>query len=203
MCIRDSTKIVIFSLLWLCAYPSCVEVTVFERRVVYSKCRVIISQWRSLCGRSCVYIVVILLCEGGDVEQWLEPRNIYCCLNLIHYLSTLSILYLAWLYIAHIHILDIVCVCPHLCWTKRPSYSTSTFNLEESRGVVSEPFMGNSGSLLVTHSVLHLSIKFRIIFPRLASTPIHPPLGVFHTFHKEIWGSMPHDENTQPRSRRR
>ena len=30
----------------------------------------------SLCGKSCVdEIVEILLCEGGDVEQWLEPRN--------------------------------------------------------------------------------------------------------------------------------
>ena len=24
---------------WLCAYPSCVEVIIFEREVVYSKCR--------------------------------------------------------------------------------------------------------------------------------------------------------------------
>jgi len=31
-------------------------------------------------------IVEILLCEGGDVEQWLEPRNISCYLWLIHYL---------------------------------------------------------------------------------------------------------------------
>jgi len=31
-------------------------------------------------------IVKILLCEGGDVEQWLEPRNISWCLRLIHYL---------------------------------------------------------------------------------------------------------------------
>jgi len=86
----------------------------FER-VVYSKCSVEIPQWRSLCGRSCVDIVKILLCEGGDVEQWLEPRNISCCLRLIHYLFTLSLLYLALLYIAHIHTLVIVCVCPLLC----------------------------------------------------------------------------------------
>ena len=34
----------------------------------------------------CVDIVKILLCESGDVEQWLEPRNISRCLRLIHYL---------------------------------------------------------------------------------------------------------------------
>ena len=50
---------------------------VFERGVVYSKCRVVIPQWRSLCGRSNVDIMEILLCEGGDVEQ---------CSNLETYL---------------------------------------------------------------------------------------------------------------------
>jgi len=69
--------------------------------------------------KSCVDIVVILLYEGGDVAQWLEHQNISLCLCLIHYLSTLSLLYLAKLYIVHIHILDIVCLCPHLCLTKR------------------------------------------------------------------------------------
>ena len=34
----------------------------------------------------------------------------------------------------------------------------TTLNLEESRGVVLEPFMENSSSFVVTHSVL--SIKF-------------------------------------------
>ena len=64
--------------LWLCAYPSCVDMIMFERGVVYSKYRVLISQWRSLCGRFCVDVMgrEILLCEGGDVESWLEPRNI-------------------------------------------------------------------------------------------------------------------------------
>ena len=98
------------SVLALC-HPSCVEVIVFERGVVYSKCRVVIPQWRSLCGRSCVEIVKILLCEGGDVLQWLEPPNISCCLRLIHYLLTLSLLYLALLYIVHIiYMLGISCV---------------------------------------------------------------------------------------------
>ena len=31
-------------------------------------CIVVIPQWRSLCGRSLVDIMEILLCEGGDVE---------------------------------------------------------------------------------------------------------------------------------------
>ena len=66
--------------------------------------------WKVLCG----HLVEILLCEGGDVEQWLEPQNICCCLRLIYYLLILSLLYLALLYIAHIHMLDVV-VCVHTC----------------------------------------------------------------------------------------
>ena len=58
---------------------------------------VVIPQWRSLCGRSCVDIVKILLCEGGNVEQWLESRNISLCLCLIFCLSTLNSLYLVLL----------------------------------------------------------------------------------------------------------
>ena len=40
----------------------------------------------SLCGRSYVDIVEILLCEGRDEEQWLEPQNISWCLRLIYFL---------------------------------------------------------------------------------------------------------------------
>ena len=66
---------------------SCVEVVVLERGVVYSlPCICKFLGGGSLCGRSCVDAVEILLCEGGDVEQWLEPRNISSCLRLIHYL---------------------------------------------------------------------------------------------------------------------
>ena len=54
-------------------------------------------------------VVEILLCEGGNVEQWLEPQKISQCLHLIHYLLTLSLLYLALLYVVHIsYILGIV-----------------------------------------------------------------------------------------------
>ena len=67
-------------------------------------------------------IVDILLCEGGDVEQWLESRNISSYLRLDFFFITLSLLYLALFYIVHIHMLDIVCVCPHLCSTKKAAY---------------------------------------------------------------------------------
>ena len=77
--------------------------------VVYSLFEVVIPRWRSLCGRSLVDIVEILLCEGGDVEQWLEPRNISLRLYLIFYLSTLNS-YILHRIITYIHKLDIVCI---------------------------------------------------------------------------------------------
>ena len=52
-----------------------------ERSCVLPFCITQILSGGSLCGKSCMDdIVEILLCEGGDVEQWLEPRNISCCL---------------------------------------------------------------------------------------------------------------------------
>jgi len=53
-------------------------------------------------------IVKIILCEGGDVEQWLEPRNISLCLRLIDYFLTLS---LSLIYLALFHIVHIILVC--------------------------------------------------------------------------------------------
>ena len=84
---------------WVVGIPLSVEVIVV---VPYLLCRGCVC-WReelctpscitqilnggSLCGKSCVDdIVKIVLCEGGDVKQWLEPRNISYCLRLIHYL---------------------------------------------------------------------------------------------------------------------
>ena len=64
-----------------CALPLSVEVVFVGESscvllVVFSQ---ILSRG-SLCGKSCVdAIIEILLCEGGDVEQWLEPRNISYC----------------------------------------------------------------------------------------------------------------------------
>ena len=51
-------------------------------------------------------IVEILLCEGEDVEQRLEPQNISLCLCLDLSLSFISCIAL----FDHIHMLDIVCV---------------------------------------------------------------------------------------------
>ena len=71
-----------------CAIASCVEVVfVGERICLLLVCITQILSGGFLCEKSCVDdIVKILLCEGGDVEQWLEPRNISWCLRLIHYL---------------------------------------------------------------------------------------------------------------------
>ena len=69
----------------------------------------------SLCGKPCVVAIIeILLCEGGDIEQWLEPRNISLCLRLIHYLLTLSPIYLALFYIVHI---ILICLVLFVCLT--------------------------------------------------------------------------------------
>jgi len=68
--------------------------------VVYSQlCNCKFLGGGSLCGRSYVDVVKIILCEGKDVEQWLEPRNICWCLRLIHHLS-----YILHCFILHIFI---------------------------------------------------------------------------------------------------
>ena len=61
-----------------------------ERSCVLLVCIFQILSGDSLCG----HIVEILLCEGGNVEQWLEPRNMFWCLRLIHSLLTLSLSYI-------------------------------------------------------------------------------------------------------------
>ena len=48
---------------------SCVEVVVLERGVDYSNFVIQIPRWRFPLWESCVDVVKILLCEGGDVEQ--------------------------------------------------------------------------------------------------------------------------------------
>ena len=60
-----------------------------------------------LCGQ--VSGLEILLCEGGDVEQWLEPRNTSCCLRLIDCLSTLS-LFVHCIY-SYYHIIYMLVLC--------------------------------------------------------------------------------------------
>ena len=97
---------------------SCVEVVLFgERSCVLPICITQILSGGSLCRKSCVDdIVEILLCEGGNVEQWLEPRNISCCLRLIHYLLlSLSLFHCVLHHIVHIiYMLGFDCV-PYLC----------------------------------------------------------------------------------------
>ena len=84
---------------------SCVEVCVKRWSCVLPalSCNfsVEVPLWKVLCGYS-----EILLCEGGNVEQWLELQNISLCLRL-----DLSLLYLALPYIVHIiYMLGIICV---------------------------------------------------------------------------------------------
>ena len=54
-------------------------------------------------------IVEILLCEGGDVEQWVEPRNISSCLYLDLF-SQLSTFISYIVILAHTYMLDIIYV---------------------------------------------------------------------------------------------
>ena len=149
-------QVVIFLLLWLCVYPSSVEVIEFwvygyvssaevivvvflalslypslcrgdccfgivpyllcrggcvgERSCVLLALYLQISQWMFPVWGSYVDIVKILLCEGGNVEWWLEPRIISCCLRLIHYLSTLFLISCIALYCSYHLYLGIVCV---------------------------------------------------------------------------------------------
>ena len=78
-----------------------------ERGVAYSWCWVIIPQWKFLCGRSCVDIEKIFLCESGNVEQWLESWNISLYLWLIYSLSYFLRCFTLFIFI---YMLDIVCV---------------------------------------------------------------------------------------------
>ena len=122
--------------------------------VVYSQFISCNSSVEVFCERSLVDIVKILLSEGGDVEQWLEPQNISLCLWLVIflYLSTLSYI-LRCHYCSYIYILDIVCVLT-LVFDQEIYWSNSTLSLEESWEEVLEPFTGNSTSLLIIHCVL-------------------------------------------------
>ena len=111
---------------------SCVEVVLVERSCVLSNCICPNPQWRFplwevLCGR----YSEILLCEGGDVELCARTsKHIFVIafdlLSLTLSLSLSLIVCLASFHIVHIiYMLGFVCV-PHLCSTKRASYSTST-----------------------------------------------------------------------------
>ena len=188
----ESLKCEVIDLYWLGVYPSCVRWWLswlciasserlywLERGVVYSL--VVLPQilsGGSPCGKSCVdEIVEILLCEGGDVEQWLEPRNKLLVFVIDPLSLTLSLYFVHWFILPyHIHAW-FVCV-PHLCLTKRASYSTSTLIQRNSEELVQSPSPGIRLHSLVTLSVLQLSFNFRIIVHRLVVHLFTPPLGV-------------------------
>ena len=133
-----------------------------ERRVVYSQ--IIFTQilsGGSLCGKSCVdAIVEILLCEGGAIELGARTSKHILVFAFDPLSLSLSlILCLASFHIVHIiymlGFVYFVCV-PHLCSTKRASYSTSTLILRNLEEIVQRPSPKIQLHSLVTLSVLHL-----------------------------------------------
>ena len=105
-------------------------------------------------------IVKILLCEGRDVEQWLEPRNKL----LVFVFDPLSLTLSLSLLCALIHIVisyTCLCVCvPNLCLTTRASYSASTLIQKNQEELVQSPSPGIRLHSLVALSVV--AIKFLI-----------------------------------------
>ena len=141
-----------------------------ERSCVLLICITQILSGGSLCGKSCVDdIVKILLCEGGDVEQWLEPQNISCCLRLIHYLSLSFILCFALFHIVHIILICLVLFVCHTCVEPRELQITPQLlfkrNLEE---LVQSPSPRIRLHSLVTLSVLQLVFNSASFDIRLA-----------------------------------
>jgi len=62
-------------------------------------------------------------------------------------LNSISLISCITLYCIYSYARYSLCVCSHLCWTKRASYSTSTLNLEECWGDSPEPFTSNLATL--------------------------------------------------------
>ena len=118
-------------------------------------------------------VVEILLREDGDEEQWLEPRNLSWCLRLIHYLLTLSLLFILLIS----YILGIICV-PILVLNQESFILHLNSYLEESTGVSPEPFTGNSTTLFGYTKVLQLVFNSASFVIRLAIRLFTPPLGV-------------------------
>ena len=115
------------------------------------------------------WIVGILMCEGGDVERWLEPP-----LNSQLFISCIVI-------IAHTYTCLILFVCSHLCSTKRAIEAPKLIIQRNSE----EKFQSPSREIR-THSWLNivcqlLVFKFRFICPRIA-LQLFPFLQVY--FHK-------------------
>ena len=86
--------------------PRCERVGVVYSGIVSCNSSMEVPLWKIF-----LWIVEILLCEGGDIEQWHEPRNISWCLRLDLSLSTLYSLYILHCYsYSFLYMLDIACV---------------------------------------------------------------------------------------------
>jgi len=105
--------------------------------------------------------------EGGDVKQVCSNLEIILpCLRLLISLShTHLCLYISYAYIIYLFICLIYLRLNDIAWDylltlvfNQESHSgTSAFNLEKSRGDSSEPFTGNSATLLLYVVCLHYS----------------------------------------------
>ena len=146
---------------FVCAFPL-MRGCIWERSCVLPNCICSNPQWRFPVWEVLVdEIVEILLCEGGDVELCaqtskhilvfaIDPLSLTLSLSLL--LCTLHWFILSY----HTYMLGCVVCVPHLCLTKRASYSTSTLiqrNLEE---IVQSLSPGIRLHSLVTLSVLQL-----------------------------------------------
>ena len=109
-----------------------------ERGVVYSRLYLPqILSGGSLCGKYFVdELVEILLCEGGDVE--LCGRNSKHILVFVFdpFSLTFSLTLCIDSYCHIIYMLVLFVCLPHLCLTKRASYSTSTLIQRNSEELV-------------------------------------------------------------------
>ena len=104
---------------------------------------------------SCVdKLVEILLCEGGDVELCARTSKHIRVFTIDPLSLTLSLLLCALIHIAISYTCLCICV-PHLCLTKRASYSTSTLIQRNQEELVQSLLPGIRLHLLVTLNVLH------------------------------------------------
>ena len=117
----------------------------------------------------------------------LEPRNKYLVFAIVFFLLY-SICYCLHLYfLLSLHLLFIFCIistCHFLLSKLRRQLCISTHCLEEYKGKVLEPFIGNLASLFDL-SQLFASFILIVAFQHLISTtPIHLPLGVLSSITK-------------------
>ena len=151
-----------------CALPLSVKVVFFgERSYVFLVVFAQILSGGSLCGKSCVNnLVKILLCEGEDVEQWLETKHIFVfaidplSLNSLSYIVHCIILFISFI------CLDLV-VC-HTCVKPRELHIAPQLLLEKFRGDSPEPFTRNSAILFGYTKCVAISFDSALFVIRLA-----------------------------------